>query len=501
MDVGGRRKKAMSTAFTRTQQGELRRRQVSLQEAQRQIDLLRSGVLPLRLLRPGTAEDGVIQLSRDQESQLEQEGRIVVKAGRLTRFVPASGAASRMFAQLASVDADEPREGTAEALHSWNAAANDLPFTLTDGSLSEVRRLLYGAGGLAKLPKGLVAFHRYARGSRSALEEHLVKAAVTGDGDVDTARVHFTIPSASADRFITVIAEAIPAIRRRFGCTLQVDLSSQNPSTDTLALDEEGHAACIRGGSLLFRPGGHGALLGNIGALSADLVLIRNIDNIAVESAMASTARWHRVLTGFLSHTQSEAFAILSSIHQHPSEESVVAGETFLLSILRIHAGAGRLDDRAAFVTRMLDRPWRVCGMVRNDGEPGGGPFWVADDDGTERIQIVESAQIHPTDESQRRIWSSSTHFNPVHLLCGMRDWRGRSFDLDAFAARSQAFVASKDHQGRALKVLEHPGLWNGSMAGWNTLMVEVPSETFSPVKTVFDLLRPMHQTSMREAA
>jgi hypothetical protein len=491
----------MSTSeFTSDQERQLAARGIALEEGWRQLELLRRGVTPLHLLRPATVADGVSQLSPAQESQLEEEGRRIIAAGRLTRFVPASGAASRMFAQFAPLEGGH-EDGAGAALQAWNAAATSLPFRPTDGTLGAVRDLLYGSNGLATLPKALVPFHHGARHPRTALEEHLVESALTAGSEPGSARVHFTVPPVAAERFIKTIVRALPAIRRRLGCALEVDLSFQDPSTDTLACDEDGHAVRSADGGLLLRPGGHGSLLRNLTGLNADLLLVRNIDNIAVESRMNLVVRWHRILTAYLVRVQSAAFALTGALSNGPSEPLVELGETLLGSLLRIRSGGGALRERSAFVVRMLDRPWRVCAMVRNEGEPGGGPFWVAGGQGIERLQIVESAQVDTGDDVQRQIFASATHFNPVHLLCGLRDWRGRPFDLDAFADQGHSFVATRTHEGRPIRVLERPGLWNGSMAHWNTLAIEVPAETFAPVKTVLDLLRPAHQLQPRIAA
>jgi hypothetical protein len=488
--------------FTSEQLAQLAARRISTKEAGRQLDLLRNGVKPLVLLRPATAGDGVLLLGEAQEKHLAVEGEGVIAGGRLTRFVPASGAASRMFAELSPLNGSSLDDPEGQALKVWNEASSSLPFPATDGSRRAVRDLLYGCDGMANLPKGLVPFHRYYSGSRTAVEEQLVESAVTAGENLAPARIHFTVPPARADDFVRTITKALPSIRQRLRCTVEVDLSSQNPSTDTLASDENGKPFSTADGALLFRLGGHGSLLQNVARLAADLVLIRNIDNIVIESRMQLVVRWHRVLTAFLARTQTAAFALIATLHEKPGPEIVDVAETFVASLLGArHSTGGSIEERTAFLLETLDRPWRVCGMVRNEGEPGGGPFWVLSDDGTERLQIVESAHFDQMDEAQRRIWSAATHFNPVHLVCAMRDWRGRQFNLDAFADQGHSFLAEKTYEGRVLRVLERPGLWNGSMARWNTVAIEVPSATSAPVKTVFDLLRPSHQNRRRIAA
>jgi len=300
---------------------------------------------------------------------------------------------------------------------------------------------------LAALPKGLLPFHRYAGTSRTPFEEHLVEAAATVRDANGNCRLHVTVSPEHRAAFARVLESARPRLERETEARFVVEFSEQSPSTDTVALDESGHLLRDAEGRILFRPGGHGALLKNLEESGGDVVLVKNIDNVVPDARRAPTILWKRLLAGFLVRRE-------------------------------------RASDR--------QRPIRICGVVRNEGEPGGGPFWVAGPEGESR-QIVESAQVDLLERGQAAIWGKATHFNPVDLVCSLRDAAGRPFDLSRFVDERAVFVAKKTHEGRALLALERPGLWNGAMAHWETVFVEVPKETFAPVKTILDLLRPEH--------
>ncbi len=302
----------------------------------------------------------------------------------------------------------------------------------------------------AALPKGLIAFH-HGNPPRTAFEEQLREGVRYTRSSTGICRMHFTVVPEARDRFAALLEALRGPIERQFDCHLDVTFSEQRPSTDTLAIDANGAPFRTSSGELLFRPAGHGALIENLQALDGDVVVIKNIDNILPAPASDEVVRWKFVLIGVLEALEAE-----------------------------------RQRERS--------RPLRVCGVVRNDGEPGGAPFWVRGADGSVSIQIVESAQVDMTDPLQKRIFESATHFNPVDVVCSLRDSRGRPFDLSRFVDPSAAFIARKSYEGRTLTALERPGLWNGAMAGWDTVCVEVPASTFAPVKTVLDLLRPQHQ-------
>jgi hypothetical protein len=401
-------------------------------EVARQLELFRRPPAPQRLARAATAGDGIVRLQESEHAALLALADEAAEAGRLTKFVPASGAASRMFAFLQAGGPETPEKK--RFLDSQDAFA----FT---GDLDR----------LAATPKGLLPFHRHPEGNRTAFEEHLFEAAGTVRDASGLCRVHFTVSPEHRKAFEDKLAEIRPRVTRATGARFSVSFSEQSPATDTIAGGADGGPFRTASGGLLFRPGGHGALLKNLGDLAhagGDIVLVKNIDNVVPDARRGPTLLWKRLLAGLL---------------------------------VKLERASRR------------EKPIRVAGVVRNEGEPGGGPFWVAGSRG-ETLQIVESAQVDLADPAQASIWKTATHFNPVDLACSLRNAAGEPFDLGRFVDEKSVFIAEKTHEGKPLKALERPGLWNGAMAFWETVFVEVPKETFAPVKTVLDLLRPEHR-------
>lgn len=460
-----------------------------------------------RLDRPCTVGDGIERVGEECERRLLALADEAAAAGRLTRFVPASGAATRMFDALAAAlagpdgPAPEPVARLLGALpllpfhgalgRAAAAAGRDLAALLASGDWKAVVGLLLEEPGLgyATTPKGLLPFHSYPDRPRTAFEEHLREAAAQVAAVGGACRCHFTVSPEHRARFAGALAALRPGLEADLGCRLEVDFSTQDPATDTIAGALEGGPFRTDEGELLFRPGGHGALLRNLGELGADLVVVKNIDNILPERRRLLAVRWHQLLTGVLVDVQRQAWRLLAALRARPGD--AVRAEAAALARRLGHAAD---EATPAELAAFLDRPLRVCGMVRNEGEPGGGPFWVADERGVPRPQIVEASQVDPDDPRQQAILRRATHFNPVALVCAVRDAEARPYDLTRFVDPRAVFVARKSHQGRPLLALERPGLWNGAMARWSTLFVEVPAATFAPVKTVFDLLRPEHQ-------
>jgi hypothetical protein len=464
----------------------------------RQIALFRSPPPPSRLLRPATVGDGIVRIQAARRADLLARWEKAAQAGRLMKFVPASGAATRMFAALTRAERPvrgEKRKGegerTGESPEGKDRERAREPFERKDGNphrgfLEDVRRFAFfdelaaacrvrgislepsvASGTFEKIlsvllspppaglgydsrPKALIPFHRYPEGVRTPFEEHLEEALQTVREEEGICRVHFTVAPEWAARFEELLGKIRAPIEKAHGARLEVSFSSQSPSTDTVAADEQNNLFRLADGSLLFRPGGHGALLSNLQATGGDLVFIKNIDNVQPASRRGATLLWKKLLAGFLLETLD------------------------------------RLGEAG--------RPVRVCGVVRNEGEPGGGPFWVADETGAPSLQIIEGAQVDHADPSQEAVWRASTHFNPVDLVCALRARDGTPYRLDNFVDPAAVFIARKSQDGRVLRALERPGLWNGAMARWHTVFVEVPIETFTPVKTIFDLLRPEHQ-------
>lgn len=470
-------------------------------EALRQIELFRNPPPFTRVLRACRVGDGIRTLSKASEPWLLARFEDAVRHGRIAKFVPASGAATRMFRELIE-DLNDGAEG--EPSPEVQTFLENLPRFAFYEDLREgldIRKadrraileyLLTERGlGYAELPKGLIKFHRYPDGSRTPVEEHLVEAADTTRDADGNCRLHFTVSPQYQDRFNELLEEIRPRYEERYGCRFQVTFSHQQPSTDTIAVDPENRPFRQEDGTLLFRPGGHGSLLDNLGALGWDLVLLRNIDNVVPDNRKPLVNGWKKALTGYLLALQERIFRLLDRLDTDPDvleEASKLVEE----ELSRPIPPGLSTEERRRFVVESLDRPLRVCGVVRNQGEPGGGPFWVEDANGQVSLQIVESSQIDP--KVRQELLSGSTHFNPVDIVCALRDRQGKLYDLQRFVDPTTVFISGKSHEGRPLKALERPGLWNGAMAGWNTVFVEVPDETFAPVKTVLDLLRPEHQ-------
>jgi hypothetical protein len=483
------------------------------------IAIFKQGVAFTTLHSPCTAGDGITVLFERDLEQLAALYSEPATSGRVTKFVPASGAATRMFQSLLAYgECEDDTDNAAcqdvqrfvEHLQDF-AFYDDLQSVMSkDGyaiiTLSTRRQyqdlcnyLLKPQGlNYANLPKALLQFHRYPDHCRTPIEEHLVEAAAYAQDRQHVARVHLTVTPAHAE----AVQTHINAIRSRYehtGVRYEITLSTQSPATDTIAVDLENQPFRDQDGHLLFRPGGHGALLANLQALDADIVFVKNIDNVVPDHLKETTYRYKRALGGYLVTLQNQLFAYLDQLASGAVDEALL-GEmwTFAGQQLAIVAPAGLthqpLHDQIRLLMERFNRPLRVCGMVRNAGEPGGGPFWVTQADGTLSLQIVETSQVDMASPEQRAILAASTHFSPVDLVCGVRDYRGRPFNLAQFTDPTTAFISQKTYTGRPLKALELPGLWNGAMAHWNTVFVEVPLCTFIPVKTVFDLLRSAHQ-------
>ena len=480
---------------------------ISPEEAERQLSLLRDPPPFARVLRPGRVGDGIIRIDPPERDALALRHERAQASGELEKLVPASGAASRMFRELAAF-LDNPEDDSAmEAARLFTERLDDFPFGEQlrwevsrlgrdiGRSFDLIRTLLEPKGlGYGNKPKGLIPFHRYGKGERTPFEEHLAEAALYVRDRQSCARVHFTVSPEHEDGFRQRLAERGPLLEGEFGAHFEVTFSHQEKSTDTLAVDLGGRPFRRSDGTLLFRPGGHGALIHNLSRSSTGVVFVKNIDNVVPDRHKGPTVMWKRLLGGLLLRLQDRVFEFGRALDRGDTGgEFERACRRFLLEWfgrrLPSEEAASRADLEAA-----LHRPLRVCGVVENAGEPGGGPFWVQSESGEVSCQIVESSQLDQNSTLVREALETATHFNPVDLVCGLRDWRGQPYDLRNFIDPSAVFVSRKSWEGRELMALERPGLWNGAMAGWNTVMVEVPPETFAPVKTVFDLLRPQHQ-------
>jgi hypothetical protein len=376
----------------------------------------------------------------------------------------------------------------------------DVDADLAEGRIDRTLAVLLDPSqlGYAALPKALVPFHAAPDGFRTAFDEHLAEAAGYAAQADGTCRLHFTVSPAHVDAFQRRLDTVRASYESRYRVCYEVGFSTQKASTDTLAVDLDNRPFRLADGTLLLRAGGHGALIENLNDLGGDIVFLKNIDNVAAEHLLPDTLHWKKVLAGHLCHTQTRLFACVEALRTGAAapalQEALRFARTELCLDFPDAVSAASPESLRALLLQRLDRPVRVCGMVRNTGEPGGGPFWVREPDGTLSLQVVERAQTDASSAEQQRIFANATHFSPVDFVCGVRSARGQAFDLTRYVDPSAVFIAEKSAEGRRLKALERPGLWNGGMAGWITLFVEVPISTFNPVKTVLDLLRPAHQ-------
>jgi Domain of unknown function (DUF4301) len=524
--------------FTADDHRQLQRAGIAPEEAQRHVELLRNPPPHTRVVRPCTLGDGIRAILPDDEPGLAARCDEAAAAGRLHKFVPASGAASRMFRPLQTYLEQLEEAATTGGVPAPGGEArtffDELPrFAFFDELAAVVAarglRLPPGPGGrwagaaltpaeprtvlacllteaglgYAERPKGLIPFHRYPDGVRTPFEEHLVEAALYARDRAGVCRLHFTVSPHHETGFRALLADRGTALARRLGCRFEVEFSHQRTSTDTLAVDLDHRPFRLADGALLFRPGGHGALLDNLQELAgagAGIVLLKNIDNVVPDSRKPEVTRWKKLLGGVLLALRERTASLLAGLDADlPDEELIEEAARFaereLARRLPPRFAEASAAERRHRLIDALDRPLRVAAMVRNTGEPGGGPFWVESAAGEVSLQIVETSQIGPEPDQQAAL-AGSTHFNPVDIACALHDREGRPYDLDRFVDPATVFIAARSHEGRPLKALERPGLWNGAMAGWNTVFVEVPVATFAPVKTILDLLRPEHQGS-----
>lgn len=475
---------------------------------------------PFLDLHASATEGNGIRVMSDAEIQRCQHLWDAYMGGsrRVLKFVPASGAASRMFKDLfAFLDSDHEGPQSAfekhffENLHQF-AFAEDLDAVckkqqhrsleemMRAHQYKEIVRLLLDSDGLnyGVLPKGLLAFHRYPDGARLAVAEHLVEGALYAKGNDGKVYVHFTVSEDHLSLFQQAVAKVAPVIAKAHKLQFDVGYSIQKASTDTLAADAQNQPFRADDGSLLFRPGGHGALIENMNDLDADIVFVKNIDNVVPDRLKADTVTYKKVLAGLLVDVQQRIFDYLDVLERGQyTHEDLLEMIHFLQQDLCTRNPETKLledSELALYLKSKFNRPVRVCGMVKNQGEPGGGPFWAYNSDGTYSLQILESSQIDMQDPKKKALFEQGTHFNPVDLVCAIKDFKGNPFHLPDFVDPATGFISNKSKGGKELKALELPGLWNGAMSDWSTLFVEVPLSTFNPVKTVNDLLRSEHQ-------
>ena len=511
---------------------QLKKRGIAPEKFEAQLENYLTGFPYLKIADAATPASGIKVLS--EEERVEAIARLDAFEGKCCKFVPASGAASRMFKDLFEAEellakGEALKKGSAAERFVQNAAefpfmdaAHLLRFTLHKEALA------YG-----QQPKGLIQFHKYPDGNRTAFEEHLVEGALYAKDKSGVVNMVVTVSPEHIEGFKSLFKEVKEKYQSRFACKYNIKFTTQKPETDIVAVNEYNTPFLDEKGDLLFRPGGHGALLQNLNEINSDIIIVKNIDNVTRENHISDTVTWKKVLAGraiILREKIAEHIKALMPVYKRlvalsTAYEGLVPAGLDLLSkedkekvelaakfleeefcIRMPQAGCNTAGGSAAakaggsaemLVGMLLDklnRPVRVCGMVKNEGEPGGGPYIIEESDGTTSLQILEGAQIDPNNKQAQKALSRATHFNPVDLVCAVKDYRGRKFNLMEYLDPKTGFISSKSYKGRKLKAQELPGLWNGSMSNWNTQFVEVPITTFNPVKTVLDLLRPMHK-------
>jgi hypothetical protein len=490
---------------------------MSVDQVKDQLKNFEEGFPFLPIIQEATIGNGIKALTEDEIKHYKKTFPDKAAKISVVKFVPASGAASRMFKDLFSFlesNGDISSNSFvskfinnlsrfafyADLDEAMKKAGSGIQDALDKQAYKKIVEALLLEDGLGygQLPKGLLKFHHYEDGDRTPTYEHFVEGVMYALGKDNKVRLHFTVSPEHEEKFKEEVSRIQPKLEKKYDVSFEINYSQQKKSTDTIAVKMDNSPFEEEDGSLLFRPAGHGALLENLNEIDADLIFIKNIDNEVPDRLKEPTKDYKRAIGGLLLEIQEQVFDVLQSLENDSSEEIIAKGEKVLTAAL-----GGKLPDhynsfstaqKANYLREKLNRPIRVCGMVKNTGEPGGGPFWVQEDDGSLSLQIAETAQIDVNDDKQKEIMNASTHFNPVDLVCATKDFKGRKFDLIKFRDMRTGFITEKSKSGKNLKALELPGLWNGAMAGWNTVFVEVPLITFNPVKTVNDLLRDEHQ-------
>lgn len=514
--------------FTKSDINQIESKGLTVKDVEAQIAIFEAGIPYVSITKAATINNGIISLDNITITNAIDYFDKHKENLELLKFVPASGAATRMFKFLfqflkeynlkeASINA-YINKNKFEKLKLFLVGLKQFPFynkviahlkskgvdfnklSISEQAWQFVSAMLdTTAFNYGDSPKGLLPFHEYKNNHIStAFEEHLYEAALYA-AYKNKAKLHFTISEKYKDGFTEEFKRIEEYVEGKTSVSFDISFSYQHQSTDTIAVTLKNNLFRNEDGTLLFRPSGHGALLKNLNALDADIIFIKNIDNVVVKKYKAEVAKYKKVLAGILLKVQAEAFKYLTFLDTTtPTEKDLKTIIEFLTTQLNVKVSDELKkyseNYKIAYLREKLNRPIRVCGMVKNEGEPGGGPFWVKDQSGNESLQIIESAQINLKDESQKNRFKNATHFNPVDLVCGVKNYKGEKFNLEKFVDHKTAFVTQKTKLGKDLKALELPGLWNGSMAFWNTIFVEVPIITFNPVKTVNDLLKKQHQ-------
>ncbi len=512
--------------FSASDKQQIHNKGLDLDSVNYQLNCFEQGFPFLKIVNSASISKSILKFSKSEEMNWVKLYEENFSSMNVVKFIPASGAASRMFKSLIEMISvgQNQKEPAAPDIHydpqleeifsgiSNFAFAEPLKTVLLNEGLklnelleekqySTIARYILKVSGLnyENLPKGLIEFHSYPGFSRTAFEEHLVDAAYFAVDKEGVANLHYTISPEHEVLFVQKLKDVISEYEKKYNVKFNIDFSFQEQSTDTIAVDMENKPFRLADHSLLFRPGGHGALIDNLNKLDSDLVFISNIDNVAPGRTKEIIVHYKKLIGGVLIHYEQKIFNYLLQLDApgEPAPELIHELKNFVETDLNIHnemSVSYNQEEWLEYFRKKLNRPIRVCGMVRNAGEPGGGPFFARNEDGTTSLQIVESSQINLEVAENRIIFGNASHFNPVDLVCKLTDYKGSKFDLLQFRDMRTGFISQKSKDGRDLKALELPGLWNGAMSDWNTFFVEVPIATFNPVKTLNDLLRPEHQ-------
>ena len=491
---------------------------ITEEQVKHQLQQFESG-FPFLKLEAAAAIGKGIEAPTEQERNeyIDKWNRYKAEGKKIVKFVPASGAASRMFKDMfAFVDAayDVP---TTDFEKKFFNNIKDFAFyeeldqtcktnegkgiesLISEGNYKAVAANMLQSKGLnyGQLPKGMLLFHKYSEGPRTPMEEHLVEGALYASSNGE-ANVHFTVSHEHMPLFEKKVAEKKDSYAKTYGINYNISFSEQKPSTDTIAANPDNTPFRNSDGSLLFRPGGHGALIQNLNDIDADVIFVKNIDNVVPDRLKEDTVTYKQLIAGILVSLQEKIFEYLRLLdtgnYTHEQLEEIIRFVQRDLCCRKNDIKELEDADLVIYLRNKLNRPTRVCGVVKNVGEPGGGPFLTYNQDGTVSLQILESSQIDKSNTEYMKMFTEGTHFNPVDLVCAVKDYKGNAFNLPDFVDHTTGFISSKRKHGKELKALELPGLWNGAMSDWNTVFVEVPLSTFNPVKTVNDLLREQHQ-------
>lgn len=479
---------------------QLSRRGITPAEMNQQVDFFKSGFPWMNLEKSASIGNGIFQFSQEQLQEFISRFDQQKSALSILKMVPASGAATRMFKSLFEFlsTGQENKECTKffDELDHFAFYPELKELLVANDDSAEILNKLLGSAGMnyGQKPKGLLSFHSYSDGARTPLEEHIVEAAAYASNG-QKARLHFTVSPEHRSGFEDLVKQLVPKWETKTGIQFEITFSEQKPATDTIAVNPDNTLFREADGSLLFRPAGHGALLENLNDLKADVIFIKNIDNVVPDALKQPTIEYKKALGGLLLWILEGIDHLDRQLQENPSEttikEALKEMATYLGFVPASNFAGLSQTEKVAKIREVLARPTRVCGVVKNTGEPGGGPFWCQDAKGNFTLQLVESAQIDMKNDDQKAKFHQASHFNPVDLVCATR-----GLNLLNYRDMNTGFITDKTKDGKELKAMELPGLWNGAMSDWNTLFVEVPLETFNPVKTVTDLVRPAHQNS-----